>query len=375
MDTGSTTNDGFVYVDGSLVARETDPTGSGDNWDNFDTVSINTGGHYLFSGDTDGATATDEFIAYDGTIAVREGDSLAGVALTSTASVQDVSINDLGQAVHLWSAGGVETLFFASDASDLAGTSLPLLGTGDFVDLDGDGSGDATVTDFNASTVIGPGLSLAEDGRVFVEVDLDYGGGDLEAIIQLDLPDPLVINEVDYAQSGTDSEEFVELYNPTAGTVNLDHYSIALVDGNGGGASVYQTIDLPDTTLAPGEFYVICSDSGMVPNCDLDVTPDTDLIQDGAPDAVALVYAGGGIIDTVSYDGSTGDPYTEGSGAGLVDNPAVDFFSISRIVDGVDTNQNNVDFAGRCNSPGVGNLSTTSGCSLIPVELMTFSVE
>ena len=186
MDTGSTTDDDFVYVDGALVARETDPTGPGDNWDNFDSVSINDAGHYLFSGDTDGATGSDEFIAYDGTIAVREGDTIGGVTLTSSASVQALSISNLGQALHLWSiSGGTEVLFLASDASDLSGTSLPLLRTGDMVDVDGNGTADATVTDFNASGVIGPGLSLAEDGRQFVEVDLDYGAGDLEAVIAL----------------------------------------------------------------------------------------------------------------------------------------------------------------------------------------------
>ncbi|NJL30015.1 MAG: lamin tail domain-containing protein [Thermoanaerobaculia bacterium] len=133
-----------------------------------------------------------------------------------------------------------------------------------------------------------------------------------------------MINEVDYAQNGTDAEEFIEIYNPTAGPVNLDSYAIELVDGAGGGATVYQTIELGNVTLAAGDFYVVCADAAMVPFCDLDVSPDTDLIQDGAPDAVALTFLGN-VIDTVSYDGSTGAPYTEGSGAGLIDDPANDF--------------------------------------------------
>ncbi len=83
MDTGDTSTDGAIYVDGSLVARESLPNGDGDNWDNFDVVSINDPGDYLFSGDTDGDTTTDEFIAYDGAIAIREGDSIGGVVLAS----------------------------------------------------------------------------------------------------------------------------------------------------------------------------------------------------------------------------------------------------------------------------------------------------
>ncbi len=65
---------------------------------------------------------------------------------------------------------------------------MVIAATGDEVDVDGDGSGDATLTDFEISTIAGPGLWLAEDGRVYAGVDLDYGGGDVEAIVGLDLP-------------------------------------------------------------------------------------------------------------------------------------------------------------------------------------------
>ena len=186
LDTGSTTDDNFVYVDGATVARETDPTGDGDNWDNFDIVAINNAGDYLFTGDTDGDTASDEFIAYNGTIVIREGDIVGGVTLTSSAFLRAVSLNNNGQAVHAWGiSGGDEILFYASDASNLAGTSVALLSTNDMLDFDGDGLGDATLTDFNASGTLGPGLNLAENGLIYLEVDIDEGGGDIEAIIVL----------------------------------------------------------------------------------------------------------------------------------------------------------------------------------------------
>ncbi|MBN1551214.1 hypothetical protein JW979_07085 [bacterium] len=189
MDTGSTADDGFLFVTGLLVARETDPTGQGDNWDNFDALTINNSGNYMFSGDTDGDTTTDEFIATNGSIILREGDTIDGIPLTSSASVQSASMNNLNQAAFIWSvSGGVEYLFFACDSSDLLNTSVALLATNDMVDLDGNGSGDATVTDFNASSAIGPGLWLAENGKVYVEVGLDYGAGELEAILELTLP-------------------------------------------------------------------------------------------------------------------------------------------------------------------------------------------
>jgi hypothetical protein len=197
LDTGSTANDAVIYVDGAVVAQEGSAAGGGlpgENWANFDVVSINNAGDHIFSGDTGGATATDEFVAFNAVIALREGDTVGGVTLTSSASVQAAAINDLGQAVHLWSvSGGVEHLFFAPDAVDLA-TGVRLLSTGDEVDVDNDMVADFTVDDFNASTVIGPGLDLAEDGFVYVEVDLipvaPPLGGVLEAIIRLGLPVP-----------------------------------------------------------------------------------------------------------------------------------------------------------------------------------------
>lgn len=183
---GSTDTDGFLYVDGSLVAREGDPNGSGiDNWDNFDFVSINNTGAYLFSGDTDGDTSGDEFIAYNGAIILREGDTVDGVTLESGFAVRGLGINNLGQAVFGWGSGTVEHLFFACDASDLQGTGRLVLSTGDDVDLDGNGTGDATVTDLPAGLV--HTFSLADDGRFFIGADLDFGGGEIATIIGLDV--------------------------------------------------------------------------------------------------------------------------------------------------------------------------------------------
>ncbi|HSR33511.1 MAG TPA: lamin tail domain-containing protein, partial [Anaerolineae bacterium] len=166
---------------------------------------------------------------------------------------------------------------------------------------------------------------------------------------------PLTINEVDYDQPGTDMAEFVEILNTSGGSVNLDLYSLELVNGSGGGAIVYNTLDLPNVDLAAGDYYVVCADAGTVANCDLDVSPDTNLIQNGAPDAVALVL-NQEVIDTVSYEGDTGAPYTEGSGVGLEDNSSLDNWGLSRCPNGTDTDQNNLDFVPTDISPGAANL-------------------
>lgn len=189
--TGSTTTDGTVIVNGAVVAAEGSATGQGDNWANFDGMSINNAGNYVFGGDTGGDIATDEFIAYNGQIAIREGDSVGGVTLGTS---QDwVSINNDNNVAFIWDiAGGAEEgLFWAQDASNMS-AALMLLATGSTIDTDGDNAGDAVLVDFNASATISPGLALSDQPWIFVEVDLmDISRGvEYEAIIRVRIPAP-----------------------------------------------------------------------------------------------------------------------------------------------------------------------------------------
>ena len=164
----------------------------------------------------------------------------------------------------------------------------------------------------------------------------------------------LVINEIDYDQPSTDTAEYLEIMNVGATAASLNGVTVDYINGNLGGAVSYRTTALPNVSLAAGDYFVVCANATNTANCDLDVTPDTDLIQNGAPDAVALV-ASSTIIDTVSYEGNTGAPYTEGSGVGLVDTAAGALESISRCPDGTDTNVNNADFQLRPGTPGTAN--------------------
>ncbi|HEV2856590.1 MAG TPA: ExeM/NucH family extracellular endonuclease [Thermoanaerobaculia bacterium] len=179
----------------------------------------------------------------------------------------------------------------------------------------------------------------------------------------------LVINEIDYDQIGTDSAEFLELKNVSGGVVNLDNYTVQLVNGNGGGAAVYDTIDLPNVNLAAGDYYVICANAATVPGCDLDDGPDTDFIQNGSPDAIGLRLSGV-LVDTVSYEGNSGAPYTETTGtptATASDSNTVAFIGLSRFPDGTDSNNNSADLSLRCITPGAANASAATGCAAPPV--------
>ena len=165
-------------------------------------------------------------------------------------------------------------------------------------------------------------------------------------------PTELVVNEIDYDQPSTDTAEFLEIKNVGSAAADLGSVFVDLVNGNG--TTVYASIDLPAVSLAAGDYYVVCANAATVANCDLDASPDTNFIQNGAPDAVAL-RQGESILDTVSYAGNTGDPYTEGSGEGLVDSSSDAGVGISRCPDGVDTQQNNQDLEQAAISPGATN--------------------
>ena len=160
----------------------------------------------------------------------------------------------------------------------------------------------------------------------------------------------LVINEIDYDQPGTDAAEFIEIKNVSDDDISLEGYAIQLINGTGGGAAQYQLFALPDVTLTSGEYFVLCANASTTGNCDLDVTPDTNLIQNGAPDALALLF-NGAIIDSISYEGDV-PGFVEGASAPTDDGVAE---GLSRCPDGVDSDMNNADFALGPITPGESN--------------------
>ncbi len=196
LDMNVTLNE-HVYLNGTFVAAEGDPTGQGDNWENFGSVAVNSVGNYIFSGDTNGPSAADAFVAYNNIIKVREGQTIDGVTLAPGATVRALSINDINQVVHIWGwgtgAAAQEHLFFGSGAS--LENSIRLLSLGDELDINGDSIADYRLIDFNASAAIGPGLDLAEDGYVYLDVDLQTIGANdsIQAIIRIVVPEPAAL--------------------------------------------------------------------------------------------------------------------------------------------------------------------------------------
>jgi cysteine-rich repeat protein len=192
----------------------------------------------------------------------------------------------------------------------------------------------------------------------------------------------IVINEVDYDQPGTDNAEFIELKNTGSISYDLAGFVVEMRNGAGGGATQYSpplNVTLPSFTLAPGAYYVVCATGSSVPNCNQFVTGFT--LQNGVPDAIGLRDASNNLLDAVSYGGVSGAPYTETAGAPVDASLAVALTaSIGRFPDGVDSNDNSVDFILSCtNSPGASNNSSVDtdgdtfldcldGCPLDPLK-------
>jgi len=145
-----------------------------------------------------------------------------------------------------------------------------------------------------------------------------------------------VINEVYYDSPGTDAGCFTELKGMTG--MKLIGYS--LVGINGANGLPYDTVTIPDATMSQDGYLVIAQDA-TVPNYDY---IDAAVNWQNGPDNVVLLNAMGFVLDAVGY-GPTDTTTWSFYGEGL---PAPDVSSgnsLSRIPDGVDTDNNQEDFS------------------------------
>jgi imidazolonepropionase-like amidohydrolase len=115
-------------------------------------------------------------------------------------------------------------------------------------------------------------------------------------------PGSLVINEVDYDQVGTDAGEFIELYNGGTAPVDLSQYAVVLV--NGSTNAQYLRVALTGM-LAPGAYAVVANTGVMVPAGVARFMLADNIVQNGAPDGVALINtATMSLVDALSYEGA-----------------------------------------------------------------------
>lgn len=167
----------------------------------------------------------------------------------------------------------------------------------------------------------------------------------------------VVINELNYDDSSTDDVEFVELYNPTGATVDIGGWTLVGEEGSAGGAANGSVTIPAGTMLLAGDYYVVGQPA--VPNVDLDIG---GLGLENGPDGVYLQDANQQIVDGVVWEyanwTAAAPSWLEGDGLfgdiqGHQNSNGTN--SISRVSDGVDTDDNGCDFRPQFWSPGTSN--------------------
>ncbi|WP_035608328.1 lamin tail domain-containing protein [Haloferula sp. BvORR071] len=141
-----------------------------------------------------------------------------------------------------------------------------------------------------------------------VTVTATLGAFSHQSLITLAAPSHLVINEVDYDNPGTDTAEFVEIYNPTSAPINLANQALVFI--NGATASEYYRVDLAPCGSIPANGYLVIAGGGVtVPAPSIRYTPPNwssqDMIQNGAPDGLLLLNTSTQLaVDAFSYEGA-----------------------------------------------------------------------
>ena len=168
-------------------------------------------------------------------------------------------------------------------------------------------------------------------------------------------PQGVVINELSYDDTGSDNFEFIELYNGGANNVDISGWTLTEEDGTSASGNVHL---IAGTILAPGQFWVIGQTA--VPNLNETITYS---LENGA-DAVFLSDANGVYQDSVAWEMQRwSNPlplWLEGDGLGgdiqLHEHGGMFQNSISRGIDGFDTDDNGCDFRPAPWTPGTLNL-------------------
>ncbi len=187
----------------------------------------------------------------------------------------------------------------------------------------------------------------------------------------------LMINEVDYDQTGTDMTESVELFNPTGAAISLTDLALVLVNGSGTPAEYRRVLLGPAGSIPAGGYLVIATAAVTVQGAGVRYTPPTaqwpamDALQNGgtstapASDGILLVNTVTiTVIDKLAYEGTL-TATVSGFGAvnfveGIVTTASDDSSaarSIARIPNGTDTNNAVTDWAATTTpTPGIANV-------------------
>jgi len=256
----------------------------------YDNTGSDTGEAIEIAGPADTDLTGWSLVLYNGN---------GGVSYSTTVLSGTIANQNNGYGTLSFSISGIQN--GAPDGIALVDTSSAVVQflsyEGTFVAVGGPADG-MTSTDIGVSesgnTTVGDSLQMVgtgvsdEDFTWANAAVSTFGAVNTGQIFSASEPS-IVINEVDADQVGTDAAEFVELYDGGSGNTALDGLVVVFFNGSND-QSYTPALDLDGYSTNGDGYFVICGDAANVPNCDLDTSPNTNLIQNGA-DAVAL-YTG-----------------------------------------------------------------------------------
>ena len=305
---------------------------------------------YTASGDTDTATVT---------VTVESPSPTFTVTFDAT-SISENGGTATGTVTRSDGVGSALTVNLASD--DTTEATVPA----SISIADGSDSATFTITAVDDALIDGDQIvTITASATGF-----DDGSGTIE-VADDDVATNVVINESDADQSGTDDQEFVELYDGGVGNTVLTGLVLVLFNGNGD--TSYNAFDLDGQMTDADGFFVLGTTN--VPGVDLDIGTD-NVLQNGA-DAIGL-YQGSdtdfpngtpatatNLLDSLVY----GTDDSEDTGLTAVLGPQFDegtsgIDSLSRVPDGTGT------FVAQAPTPGAANAVDSLTVS---IDMLSFS--
>jgi hypothetical protein len=203
-DTGIVVNGDMISRGGSLVREGTIvPASVGGNgtelWGNFDAMAVNELGDVFFTGDTNAATAADEFVFLGNTMVMREGQAIS-TPLGAGTVLGDIEWGDANER-NDWAVTWDVTVGATNLEALIVNGSVVLMET-QLVDWNGDGVIDAgdnngRLADFTSARAVAVGEQIGGFFDVYFTADIDFLGtpsatDDLEGgfRIRVAIPEP-----------------------------------------------------------------------------------------------------------------------------------------------------------------------------------------
>lgn len=183
-----------------------------------------------------------------------------------------------------------------------------------------------------------------------------------DEVVQIDTPD-VVINEFNYTDFEGNQFDFIELKNNGNTVLDMSDCILSLFQNDESTSTLYAGTDFGDMpgTLGPGEYYLIGSVDGYAVDYDWFSEGSENILVDSAAIELQFRLSNGDlvVVDRVGYNNEAflfeGVPISTSDS----NSPFQTNLGFSRLPDGSDFNNNDIDFDLVCVTPGTENMFET----------------